>query len=114
MVTACVWMHTPSQTSTSTTAPSLIRAAVDTSQQKSTCPGESTRFTSALSSGPSLDASLGACKSAMAVDFMVMPRCCSSSRLSKYRSFPRHPRMDDAVAGDQAVRERRFAVIHVR
>eukprot|EP00963_Diacronema_lutheri_P000160 scaffold6_cov330-Pavlova_lutheri.AAC.12 len=81
-------MHTPSQTSTSTTAPSLIRAAVDTSQQKSTCPGESTRFTSALSSGPSLDASLGACKSAMAVDFMVMPRCCSSSRLSKYRSFP--------------------------
>lgn len=43
--TACVWMHTPSTASTTTSAPSLSRAAVDTSLQKSTWPGESIRLT---------------------------------------------------------------------
>lgn len=39
------WGHTPSTTSTTTMAPSHRRTAVDTSLEKSTCPGESIRFT---------------------------------------------------------------------
>ena len=42
--TAWVWMQTPSTASTTTSAPSLRRAAVLTSLQKSTCPGESMRL----------------------------------------------------------------------
>ena len=42
--TAWVWMHTPSTASTTTKAPSDRRAAVETSEQKSTCPGESIRL----------------------------------------------------------------------
>lgn len=43
--TACVWMQTPSTASTTISAPSDSRTAVDTSLQKSMCPGESIRLT---------------------------------------------------------------------
>mmetsp|Transcript_12420 Transcript_12420/g.29217 ORF Transcript_12420/g.29217 Transcript_12420/m.29217 type:complete len:218 (+) Transcript_12420:562-1215(+) len=43
--TAWVWTQTPSTTSTTTSAPSHKRVAVDTSLQKSMCPGESIRLT---------------------------------------------------------------------
>ncbi len=43
--TVCVCAETPSTTSTSTTAPSDNRRALLTSLEKSTCPGESIKFT---------------------------------------------------------------------
>jgi hypothetical protein len=43
--TACVWVDTPSRTSITTNAPSQRRVAVDTSEEKSMCPGESMRLT---------------------------------------------------------------------
>mmetsp|Transcript_19286 Transcript_19286/g.65032 ORF Transcript_19286/g.65032 Transcript_19286/m.65032 type:complete len:254 (-) Transcript_19286:118-879(-) len=43
--TAAVCTHTPSTTSTTSSAPSLSRTAEETSEQKSTWPGESIRFT---------------------------------------------------------------------
>mmetsp|Transcript_12142 Transcript_12142/g.40014 ORF Transcript_12142/g.40014 Transcript_12142/m.40014 type:complete len:207 (-) Transcript_12142:210-830(-) len=43
--TAAVCTHTPSTTSTTSSAPSLSRTAEETSEQKSTWPGESIRLT---------------------------------------------------------------------
>ena len=81
--TACVCVHTPSTASTTSSAPSLSRAAADTSEQKSTWPGESIRLTR-TSSPPSA----GRYASAIDDAFIVMPRSCSSSRLSMYRTWP--------------------------
>ena len=103
--TACVWTQTPSTASTSTSALSLSRTAADTSLPKSTWPGESIRLTgtggggahaaagaAAATSATSADSAAadddGWKESAMEDDFIVMPRSCSSSRLSMYRSWP--------------------------
>ncbi|KAG5461702.1 MAG: hypothetical protein BJ554DRAFT_6058 [Olpidium bornovanus] len=81
--TVSVWTQTPSTQSTTTRAPSVTRSAAVTSDEKSTCPGESMRFikkpfpsvfclTSPTSSAGSSK------KREMAVDLMVIPRSCSS------------------------------------
>ena len=83
----------PSTASTSTSAPSLRRAALETSEQKSTWPGESMRFTTneaALpaagvtscsdarvgGAAPTEAAERGEYSSDMEAAFMVMPRSC--------------------------------------
>jgi len=96
-------MHTPSQASTTTSAPSLRRTDVDTSLQKSTWPGESMRLTTYVLPPPlsheegelpwdsfgesardAADAPPPSLKRRAIDDaFMVIPRCCSSSRLSR-------------------------------
>ena len=104
--TACVCVHKPSKTSMTMSAPSHKRVAVDTSDEKSMWPGESTRLIKYSSGGgggggaaaaPSPSAPAGAPpprrssswnKSEMADECIVMPRCCSSSVLSKNRILP--------------------------
>ena len=84
--TAAVCTHTPSTTSTTSSAPSLSRTAEETSEQKSTWPGESIRLTrsglAASAPPPAAATSSGWYTSAMEDAFIVMPRSCSSSRES--------------------------------
>jgi hypothetical protein len=89
--TVTVWLHTPSTASTSTTAPSQSRDAVETSLLKSIWPGESIRLIRySLASGAASGLALRIMekKSEIAEDSMVMPRLCSSGRESRYRIFP--------------------------
>jgi len=61
-------------------APSARRAAVDTSDVKSTWPGESMRFTTYCGLIPSPCGLVH--RSAIELDFMVIWRSCSSTRES--------------------------------
>ena len=85
--TARVCTHTPSTTSTTTTHPSDNRAAVDTSLQKSTCPGESINVTNIEddefrpeASEDEDAAAAGVYDREIPALFIVIPRLCSSSR----------------------------------
>mmetsp|Transcript_23123 Transcript_23123/g.49247 ORF Transcript_23123/g.49247 Transcript_23123/m.49247 type:complete len:203 (+) Transcript_23123:718-1326(+) len=77
----------PSMQSTTTMAPSVMRSAAVTSEEKSTCPGESIRlikcclapFPSSSSSSKYKDTP---------VLLMVTPRSCSSARVSVKRASP--------------------------
>ena len=85
--TACVCTHTPSTTSTSTKHPSLNLAAVETSEQKSTCPGESINVINIGSLSPRT-AVRGVYSKFIPALFIVIPRRCSSSRKSINRINP--------------------------
>lgn len=100
------WVHTPSTASTRTSAPSHSRDAVETSLEKSTWPGVSIRlilYSSSVGSPPAIDLdrqpapqprsapgspstsdTLGILHLRLtAEDSIVIPRSCSSSRLSR-------------------------------
>ena len=84
--TVTVCEQTPSTASTKTMAPSHSRDAVETSELKSICPGESIRLIrySFDSGGASGDVRLKReKKSEIAELSIVMPRSCSSGRESK-------------------------------
>lgn len=65
-------------------APSHNLTAVETSLEKSTCPGESMRLTIKSSFEPRKSLN----KSDMQLLFIVIPRSCSSGRLSMYLNWP--------------------------
>ena len=88
--TVSVCTHTPSTQSTTVSAPSVMRSAAVTSEEKSTCPGESMRLISngsGCASSP-LTAHFGVYNRDIAALFMVIPRRCSSSRKSMNLNFP--------------------------
>jgi hypothetical protein len=89
----CTCIATPSKASTRTTAPSLNLAALDTSLEKSTCPGESIKFIKYFF--PCCDLY----KRDIELDFIVMVFCCSSGLLSKYLIFP--ARLEDIIPFDE-------------
>src|SRR6266850_4005611 len=116
--TVSVCTHTPSTQSTTTRAPSVTRRAAVTSEEKSTCPGESIRLIrNSLPKGvdkrmwvwhentaqgtyeeciaPSVFCLMEGISALsiskyidMAVDLMVIPRSFSSSLVSVYRTSP--------------------------
>ena len=98
LITVCVYGETPSLTSTRTNPPSDILNALLTSLEKSTCPGESTRLIKLCCSSISICYSpfsflllcliLCAYSKEMEDAFMVIILCCSSSRESRYLSWP--------------------------
>lgn len=112
--TVSVWTQTPSTQSTTTRAPSVTRRAAVTSEEKSTCPGESIKLIKnsvpvkdsmvsrrayghdnmrgTLPSVACLMSSKSSFSSSknmeIAVDLMVIPRSCSSARVSVARASP--------------------------
>ena len=86
--TAWVWTQMPSHTSTSTNAPSESLAAVLTSEQKSTWPGESMTFIKVDWGAPCKEDDDEVYCNAIEADFMVIPRLCSCSRKSIIRKLP--------------------------
>ena len=113
--TVSVWTQTPSIQSTTTKAPSVTRRAAVTSEEKSTCPGESIKLiknsSPKLISGyegkgedkklPSVFCLIAAISSSLtrkymeiAVDLIVIPRAFSSSLVSVNRVSPA---LDEAI-----------------
>mmetsp|Transcript_4131 Transcript_4131/g.15992 ORF Transcript_4131/g.15992 Transcript_4131/m.15992 type:complete len:217 (-) Transcript_4131:62-712(-) len=103
--TVSVCTQTPSMVSTTTSAPSVTRRAAVTSEEKSTCPGESMRLmrkdlsliwmsSPAASMASALADSTSPCSKSYSknmdtpVDLMVTPRSCSSARVSVKRASP--------------------------
>mmetsp|Transcript_93931 Transcript_93931/g.303401 ORF Transcript_93931/g.303401 Transcript_93931/m.303401 type:complete len:203 (+) Transcript_93931:2076-2684(+) len=85
--TVSVCTAQPSMQSTTTIAPSVIRRAAVTSEEKSTCPGESMRLIR-CGCGPLPSSSSSSKYRDTPVLLIVTPRSCSSARVSVKRASP--------------------------
>jgi len=92
LITVCVYGETPSTQSIMTRAPSESITAELTSTEKSTWPGESIKFIkwccSSTTSSACLAGALYPKMSPIELAFIVICRCCSSSRESRYLTEP--------------------------